>query len=83
MKTLDITEVHHTGQELMDAIEKEFNATQRLIVQPYPSEILMRPDQFQDLMKQAGALVEFYGNNEDRMYKTKEGYVMEVKVKYE
>lgn len=81
MQTLNITDLKQTGQELMNAIEGEFNATQSLIVQPYPHEIIMRRDQYNDLMSQAGVMIEYmYGNEEDRLYKTADGYVMEVKV---
>lgn len=82
MKTLDITGITQTGSDLKTMIEVAFQDTQRFIVQPYPSEILMRRDQYDDLMKQAGTLVQFMvGNEKDRLYRTKEGYVMELRIK--
>lgn len=84
MKTLDITQSHLKGLELANKIEDEFNATQSIIVQPYPYELLLTKHQFNDLLIASGSSIEaMYGSEEDQIWRTKSGYVMEIRVKYE
>lgn len=85
MKRLDITELKQQGMDLANAIEGEVEATQRVIVQPYPSEILMRRDQYDDLAKLSGMVDMLSGTEdeakpEDRIWVTKYN-VMEVRIK--
>lgn len=84
MKTLDITQSKLKGLELAQQIEDEFNATQSIIVQPYPYELLLKKHQFDDLLLASGESIEtMYGSEEDQIWKTKSGYVMEIRVRYE
>jgi hypothetical protein len=83
MKTLDITSFLESGKELANKVEHEFKSTQSFIIQPYPYEILMTRHQFDDLTKTTGNIEDMYGEEKDRMWVTKDGYVMEVKVKDE
>lgn len=84
MKTLDITKSNLKGIELAEQIEGEFAATQSIIVQPYPYELLLTPNQFVDLLESSGSSIEnMYGSETDQIWRTKEGFVMEIRVKYE
>lgn len=81
-KVMDITGERTTGQKLVDLINHEFKATQSVLVQEYPSILLMTREQFDDL--EALALLfkqELYGVEEDRMFKTDENYIMECRIK--
>lgn len=81
-KVMDITGEWRKGQELVDLINHEFKATQRVLVQEYPSILLMTREQFNDL-EQLALLYkqELYGNEEDRMFRTDENYIMECRIK--
>jgi len=49
MKVLDIRGIRLKGEKLAKEIEELVKDTQRVIIQPLPSEILMTQEQFKDL----------------------------------
>ena len=79
MKQLDITNFTQTGEELHDAITAAVKETQGLILQPYPSEILMTPYQYNQLALASGMDTDTT-DAKDRMITTKYN-VMEVRLK--
>lgn len=80
MKQLDITSFGEKGVALTDAIQNAVKDTQRVVVQPYPYEILMTNEQHTDL-ESIGALDSMF-ESKDQIYMTKYN-VMEVKIKGE
>lgn len=53
-KVLDITHLKLKGAALTQEIENMVGATQKLIIQPLPNELLMTQAQFEDLIKRTG-----------------------------
>ena len=81
--TLDVTTAFETGIELAQLIEDEFNATQRLIAQPYPHKLKVTRRQFDDLMRTTTNIQDMETGEESeqwRMWVTKDGFVMEVHI---
>ncbi len=50
MRTLDITSFKETGQDLVNKIAEEVKATQSVIIQDYPDEMLVTEKQFKELL---------------------------------
>lgn len=76
---LDITDWKQHGQGLMNAINNAVADTQRYIIAPLPSFLLMTRPQFDDLMRESG-LQSMWADSAEQLYRTKYG-VMEVQVK--
>ena len=53
MDTLDVTHLKLSGEKLAEEIENLVGETQRLVIQPLPSELLMTKEQFEDLISLA------------------------------
>lgn len=79
LDTVDVTDEKLVGVMLREEIDTRHEASQALVVRPYPHLLKITPSQFEDLMKQAGVLFPYEeGSDKDMIYHTREGYIMEV-----
>jgi len=78
MKKLDITDFKEEGGELMEAIQNAVTSTQSIIIQDYPSEILMTPWQYEQLSWISGNTYDLT-EAEERTINTKE-CMMEIRI---
>lgn len=81
---LDITSWGEKGEKLRKAIEDAFKDTQRVIVRSYPDTLVMTKKQYDEL-KPKFVTWEDMGlpdmGQEFFLWKTKDGYVMQIEVK--
>ena len=79
MDTLDIRSMREKGRALHTAIENAVGGTQKVLIRPLPSLLVMTRDQYNDLLLLSGQMIEME-NSTDRIYMTKHN-VMEVIVR--